>query len=88
MFFKCFCKLIGAGSIVPATDPFQKRHDLFRLSAFDELADPLQVAAAAADEFQIMDAVFLVEIEDDLLGARSLGRIGDHDSLLNLRASR
>ena len=88
LFFERLCKLIGAGSVVSAADALQKGNDLFCRSALNEFADALQISAAAADEFHVVDAVLVIQIEDDLLGAGSFGRIGDHDSLLSLRASR
>lgn len=82
LLFESPCKLIGAGSVVPAADALQERNDFLCLPAFDKFSDALQVAAAAADEFHVVDAVLLIEIEYDLLGTRSLGRICDHANLL------
>ena len=55
LFFERLRKLIGAGSVVSAADALQKGNDLFCCSALNEFADALQISAAAADEFHVVD---------------------------------
>lgn len=66
---ECLCELIGAGSILLATNALQKGNYLVGRFAFNELPDSLQVAAATADEFYAVNFVFAVQIENNLFTA-------------------
>ena len=71
-------ELIGTGSVLTAAYPFQEGNDLVRRLSFHKAADALQVAAAPADELHVVNFVFLVKIENDLLGTSAFCRISDH----------
>ena len=67
------CELVGAGSILLAADALEQRDDFVGGAPLDQAADPLQVAAAAADELDIVNGIVLADVKDDLFGTRSLG---------------
>ena len=76
------CELVGTGSVLFTFDAPQKRVDLVGGLALDETGNALQISTASADEFYVMDPVFGIDIENDLLGTRASCRIRYHSFLL------
>lgn len=67
-----FCQLVRAGSrFHAAADAAAFIDYALRRFVFDEVADALQIAVAAADKFQIVDTVLVVKAEVYLLRAGS-----------------
>ena len=72
------CQLIGAGGVVSALDPAQNAFHLVQGLAFHKFGNSLQVSAAAADKFYVVDLVFCVHVKDDLAGAGSFCVVSVH----------
>ena len=70
-------ELIAAGGrFVAASDALEAFQGVFGLHAFNQMADALQVAGAAADEAYIMEGlVVVVDFKEDFGRAGSLGVI-------------
>ena len=82
----CLCllqrcrQLVGTGGLFhAAVDAVQPLDDGIDVHPLDKLGDPLQVAVAAADEFDIPDGL-AVDVKQDLLRAGASGSVGKmHD---------
>ena len=59
-------------------NPLQAGDDLVHLHALDQPGHALRVAGAAADELNVFDHVVVVYINQDLLGAGSVGFVLKH----------
>lgn len=63
VFFDGFGELIGAGSVVAATNPRKQGFHFVDIFAFHKARDSLQIAAATADETYVMQFVVLGYVE-------------------------
>ena len=81
--FLIFCdgfgKLIGAGSIPPATNPSKQRFDFVDVFVFNKARNALQVAAATADKTDVVHFVVCVNVKQNLSGASAHGGISEHN---------
>ena len=72
--FKRFGTLVRTGSILKAASDAGKLLDsVFRLHSFYKGAYSVEIAVAAADEFDVFDNVVIRQIANYLLGTGSLG---------------
>lgn len=66
-------KLVGAGGVLSAFDPMEQGIDLIGRFSLHETGNALQISAAAADKFYVVDLVVVTDIEYDLFRACTFG---------------
>ena len=58
-----FGKLVGARSVVSATNAKQQRCNFVDIFSFNETGDALQITAATADKTNVVHFIFAVNVE-------------------------
>lgn len=81
-------ELVGAGSVVPAFDAFERCLDFFECFSLDEAGYALQISAATADKFHVVDLILFIDVEDDLTGASTFCIVSEHSCITSVRGER